>query len=71
MVQKGGLTSMSSSRESALRAWLCGKMKQRPIGDCVSRCKRIAKSLGVNLDEAWKADRGSRILNILTYTRED
>lgn len=62
---------MEFTRESALRAWLTGKIEKRPIGDCISRCKRIENGLRINLDDEWKKDNGASVVDLLTYSRDD
>ena len=60
-------------REDEFRKWMeaQGAMQKRPIGDAVSRCRRIEAELQVNLAREFEEDGGRTLLDTLTYTRED
>lgn len=58
-------------RKTEFRNWLDGKIKKRPISDCISRCHSIEKSFDVDLDEEYRKDGGSYILSRLEYTIDD
>ena len=60
-------------REDAFLAWMKsqGTMGTRPMGDAVSRCKRVCKGLGVSLDAEFIKDGGNGLLAQLEYTTED
>jgi hypothetical protein len=65
-------------REDDFREWLentyvtkAGKpLQKRPIGDAVSRCKRVGKHEG-DLDQLFKRDSMQDLLDRLTYTRDE
>lgn len=60
-------------REDAFRAWMAskGNIGLRPMGDAISRCKRVYKGLGINLDEEYAKDGGRSLIELLDYTTED
>lgn len=60
-------------RKNEFKVWMesLGTMKTRPIGDAISRCKRVENSLNINLDNEFEKDRGNNILTLLEYTKED
>ena len=62
-----------SMREDAFREWMLqlGTMQLRPIGDAISRCKRVIKALDVDLDTEYCKDRCTSLLKKLAYTAED
>jgi len=55
------------------KSWLenQGTLGKRPIGDCLSRNKRIECDLKINLDFEYERDRGAKLIDLLTYTIED
>lgn len=60
-------------RENEFREWMSnlGTMQVRPIGDAVSRCRRVVRSLNIDLDEEYAKDRCISLLKVLDYTTED
>lgn len=60
-------------RENEFREWMLGlgTMQLRPVGDAVSRCRRVVRSLNVDLDIEYNKDRCVSILKKLEYTTED
>lgn len=60
-------------RENEFREWMIqlGTMQPRPIGDTISRCKRVIKALGVNLDTEYLKDHCQSLVQQLEYTTED
>lgn len=60
-------------RENEFREWMlqCGTMQLRPIGDAISRCRRVIKALDVDLDAEYSKDRCASLLQKLAYTAED
>lgn len=54
-------------RENEFRTWLehGQRMTQRPINDCLSRCRRVERRLKINLDEEFKKDEGHGIMLLL------
>lgn len=60
-------------REEQFKTWLeqHTKLQKRPIGDTVSRCKRIETIPGINLDNEYMLDGGSTIMELLSYSSED
>ena len=60
-------------RENEFREWMVdqGTMSPRPIADAVSRCKRVAKALNVDLDAEYLKDHCISLLQKLQYTAED
>ena len=57
-------------RKNEFKDWLesLGTMGSRAISDSISRCGRVAKRLGVDLDEEYKKDRGTSLFEKLDYT---
>lgn len=60
-------------RENEFRRWMfgLGTMQLRPIGDAISRCRRVIKALRVDLDAEYIKDRCDSVLQKLQYTAED
>ena len=60
-------------REKEFREWMLrlGTMQLRPIGDAISRCKRVVKALNVDLDTEYRKDRCASLLQKLVNTAED
>ena len=58
-------------RKEEFRNWMDGKIKARPISDCLSRCSRVERVLGVDLDDAYAQDQGEGVLSKLQYTIAD
>ena len=60
-------------RENEFRRWMLGlgTMQLRPIGDAVSRCKRVIKALHVSLDAEYRKDGCASLVQKLEYTAED
>lgn len=58
-------------RKNEFREWLDGKIKNRPIGDCISRCNSVEKKLGVDLDEEYRKDQGASLFQRMQYTIKD
>lgn len=60
-------------RENEFRRWMfgLGTMQLRPIGDAVSRCRRVIKALQVSLDTEYRKDGCASLLQKLEYTAED
>lgn len=53
-------------------AWLEAlPLQPKPVYDCISRCRRVERSLGIDLDEEYEHDRGKSVLVALTYTIHD
>lgn len=48
-----------------------GGMRGQPVGDAVSRCKRIEDSLRLDLDAEYQKDGGRSVIDTLTYTSAD
>jgi hypothetical protein len=40
-------------RKEDFRQWLDGKIKKKPISDCISRCTTVEYALKVDLDEEY------------------
>ena len=60
-------------RDEAFKLWMknLGTMSTRPIGDAVSRCRRIEKGLKLDLDEEYRKGGGRSVVSALEYTAED
>lgn len=58
-------------QEETYRAWLRGHLAPRPLSDSVSRCRRIEKGLGTDLDAEYACDGGAALLARLAYGTED
>lgn len=60
-------------RDEQFRTWLehCTQLQQRPIADVISRCKRIERIPGVNLDDEYLRDGGRALIDLLSYSAED
>ena len=60
-------------REEHFMDWMISKgtMTKRPMGDAVSRCRRVERDLEVNLDMEFQKDGGNRIIGLLDYSAQD
>lgn len=58
-------------RKQEYRAWLEGKMKPASIKDRLSRCNHVETALKVDLDAEYRADQGTRVLDLLKYNIND
>lgn len=60
-------------REDAFRTWMknLGTMGVRPIGDAISRCKRIVNCLHIDLDVEYAKDCGESIIAFFEYSAND
>ena len=43
-------------RKEDFRQWLDGKIKKKPISDCISRCTTVEYALKVDIDEEYRKD---------------
>lgn len=53
------------------KQWASNKITDRAIKDGVSRCRKIEKSLNVDLDEEYTRDGGQTIISRLVYSSDD
>lgn len=58
-------------RKEDFRQWLDGKIKKKPISDCISRCTTIEYALKVDLDEEYSRDNGQAVIAKLSYNERD
>lgn len=58
-------------RKEAFRQWLEGRIKKKPISNCLSRCTTVEYALKVNLDEEYKKEKGQAIIAKLSYNARD
>ena len=60
-------------RDVQFRIWLehYTKLQKRPIGDTVSRCRRIEAIPGIDLDDEYMRDGGHAMIEMLSYSSED
>ena len=60
-------------RVDEFKMWMLslGTMSPRPIGDAISRCKRISDCFDINLDDEFKKDGGKGLISMLEYSTED
>ena len=60
-------------REDEFRCWMetQGNLQKRPIGDAISRCRRIETEMQISLDAEYTKDCGLSLLERLTYTKAD
>ena len=60
-------------RKEEFLNWMISKgtMTKRPMGDAVSRCKRVERDLEVDLDMEFITDRGKGIIELLDYSIQD
>lgn len=54
-------------RKEDFRQWLDGKIKKKPISDCISRCTTVEYALKVDLDEEYRKDNGQAVIAKLSY----
>lgn len=58
-------------RKEDFRQWLEGRIKKKPISDCLSRCTTVEYALKVDLDEEYKKDKGQAVIAKLSYNARD
>lgn len=58
-------------RYNEFSEWMENKIKKNSIRDCLSRCKKVEKSLGVDLDEEFQKDEGNTVLVALSSEKYD
>ncbi len=58
-------------RKEEFSAWMEGKIKSKPISDCLSRCRKVEVTLNVDLDEEYKKDKGNELISRLQYSPAD
>ena len=58
-------------KKEEYKNWLEGKLKAPSIKDRLSRCSKVEKSLGVDLDVEFERDGGEAVLKQLSYTIHD
>ena len=60
-------------RDDEFRSWMeaQGNIQKRPIGDALSRCKRIETEMRISLDAEYAKDGGLNLLKTLAYTKAD
>lgn len=58
-------------RKEEFRAWLYGRITQRPISDALSRCSRVENAFKLDLDVEYHRDGGRAVMHSLEYTADD
>ena len=58
-------------RKDEFREWMQGRIKERPISDCLSRCGRVEKALNIDLDDEFSKDHCKEVLSRLSYSVAD
>ena len=59
-------------REDLFRIWLQHTdLTARPIGDAISRCKRVCQGLNISLDDEYEKDGGVSVVELFEYSAED
>lgn len=58
-------------RKEEFKKWLDGKIKDKPIRDCLCKCSRVERVLGADLDVAFAHDKGVNLMCQLQYTIDD
>ena len=58
-------------RKDEYGKYLENRLKPNSAKDRLSRCKSVEKALGVDLDEEYKKDGGTRVMEMLSYTIQD
>ena len=53
------------------KQWLLERRTERSAVDCVSRCKKVEKALGVDLDGEYSRDKGACVLHDLSYGQKE
>lgn len=52
-------------RYEEFRTWLFAFIKPAPVNDAASRCRRVEKCYGIDLDEEYAKDGGRGLLSLL------
>ena len=55
-------------RKDEFRVWLSARIKDKPVSDCMSRCKIVESSLQIDLDNEYSNDKGKTLLGKMQYT---
>lgn len=55
----------------AFREWIAQFRSMRSANDCISRCKKVERTIDVNLDDEYAADKGKNVLAILSYGQKE
>lgn len=58
-------------RTEDFRRWLLVRQTRKSVSDSLSRCRRVEKSLQIDLDEEYQKDRGKQLLSRMEYTAAD
>lgn len=58
-------------RKDAFKAWLSVRIKEKPVSDCMSRCKIVETALQIDLDSEYINDKGKNLLEKMQYTIAD
>lgn len=58
-------------RKDEFRVWLSARIKDKPVSDCMSRCKIVESSLQIDLDNEYSNDKGKTLLGKMQYTAAD
>ena len=51
--------------------WLFENKNKNTIRTYISRCLRVEEALNISLDDEYKFDGGERVIQMLSYSRED
>ncbi len=58
-------------KKDAFREWIISKRTPRSASDCISRCRQVEESIGIDLDQEYEKDLGQSVLSILNYGRRE
>ena len=60
-------------RYEQFRSWMekKGNLEANPISNALSRCRRLEKVPGINLDVEYARDGGKYVIEMLTYSTKD
>ena len=64
---------VSDMKDELFLEWMIAKntMTKRPMGDAVSRCKRVERDLDIDLDLEYQTDGGKNVISLLDYSLQD
>lgn len=58
-------------KEAGFRMWMIEKKNNNTIRTYIARCFRVEEALKVNLDDEFRFDGGKRVIQLLSYSRND
>ena len=58
-------------QKELFRSWLLNRRTVKAASDCISRCKKVENTLGIDLDQEYQRDKGCSVLQSLQYGQRE